>query len=393
MSYDYNIWATEFDEACHDLLVNSGFLKDDNNFILQSKNWQIFINYIDGLDAEDVPIEASSLFPGLACLIEINLEPSGAPNSAFRKLSQIVKKIAKVASGVIEDKQEDSFKLPSGVKSFHTPRREKDERFSQLMFSWWFCNDVIKSDGFWSDLFDLYERYLPEGIPQRYGSYEPPQYKYAEHGRVHCLQFLKENMYDRPICYHKRPVLDSWYGFSEETGFIDKWGDFCGDFDFYSNFFEISVDASVLNQKGWQNRLQAFWYKMSDFLDPIYGDVRTLHGLISARGTYYTDLETEHHPVRSLFWNGIPKKLGHAVVVGDAYFKLWPLMQEKAEKRGDLFFFQKEDWRTSDDLTEILGEVPNDIAQVQPDGCCYWEEGYEKKAPKVFPFSKGSMKG
>ena len=130
-----------------------------------------------------------------------------------------------------------------------------------------------------------------------------------------------------------------------------------------ARYIQIGIDASILNQPGWEIGLKRFWIRLGRFVDPFYGDIRSLHNYILKRGQLFIDRKTEQHPVQNGWWNGIPRELGKAMVIGDPYVEHWPKFSGRAARDGDLFYVSTDDWGLEKNIKKLVGNVPRRLAQ------------------------------
>jgi len=234
----------------------------------------------------------------------------------------------------------------------------KQERFAFISLSWWFMSRVLLERTKRESFFEVLERLLPEAMPKRYGLYEPPSHVYAKTGKEHLHQFMDENEHDSIVWYPHRPVTSVNLQCPKPLG--------AGPNGFRSNLIEIYVEAAALSQPGWSAHLQQFWRQMSSLLRPIYGDVRTIHGVTRHGGVAYFSAEDVgrmfRERTRSWFWRGIPKCLGHAVVLGDDYQRLWPDFVAKSEVANGLAFASLPEWSSPEDLASLVGPTPENLA-------------------------------
>jgi hypothetical protein len=131
---------------------------------------------------EDVPEAVTQALPGIAYRTELNLSPIEAPEAARKFLSRSAAAIAKAIHGVVFDPQADQVTLPSGIKRFAKPG--VSESASVISMSWWFIEGPA-ARGEFGPLLDILKVELPEGLPRRYGSFEPPEHVFAETGPEH----------------------------------------------------------------------------------------------------------------------------------------------------------------------------------------------------------------
>lgn len=103
--------------------------------------------------------------------------------------------------------------------------------------------------------------------------------------------------------------------------------------------------------------------------------------------TYGSDVETEVHPIRSWFWRGVPRELGHAAAIGEPYVELLQRASVDGHRHGNLLVLDTGKWDAGDNLTI---EVPEGLLQksspkYQNDGCgqyINWVDEY----PEIWPF-------
>ena len=164
--------------------------------------------------------------------------------------------------------------------------------------------------------------------------------------------FLHENLDDSPVIYTTRPVLGLGFSCTREK-YHPRNG-------FRSNYVSIEIEASVLQQLGWQEQLRRFWVAICGHLRPFYSDVRTLKGYLRMGGTYGSDHKSEDHPIRSWFWRGVPSKHGHAIAIGEPYIDLWPQASKEGERHDGLIVLDTGRWAAGENLSI---SVPDGIRQ------------------------------
>ena len=264
---------------------------------------------------------------------------------------------------------------PAGVKRF-VPAK-KGENFSVLNFSWWFLSDALDGDAGREAFLGVLEKLLPEALPKRYGLWEPPQHHYEKTGRAHLLKFMAEHLEESMVWYPHRPVATFTVHHAKPLG-----ASFQG---FRSHHVEIEIEKEVLGQPGWPATLQRLWRGMPRLLRPIYGEVRTEGGFSRSGGAVWLDASmlNEGYPEtnRSWFFRGIPRKLGHAVVLGKEYQREWPEFLKQAEMDHGFALASTSDWANDEDLITQLGGVPKRIALLPGEGM-----GQQQEYPPVWPF-------
>lgn len=343
------------------------------------RNWQIVCGLPDEVEPEDVPEQVATSLPGIRYLTELVLEPLHAPESAKKEILAAARLIAKSSHGVVLDRQTDELTTPKGVKRFVPEVRS--ERFALLELDWWFQGDRIFTAEAMGRLLNIFATALPEALPKRYGSYEPPQHKLAEMGMDHLSNFLLENLDESLVLYPHRPFMGLTFSCTKEAQH-PRLG-------FRCHRISLECEASAISQPGWQEGLRRLWLQVCRELKPFYSEVRTLNGYERIGATYGSDMKTEVHPIYSWFWRGIPRKLGHAIAVGNPYLNLWPEVVSKGQSHGEFVSLDAGEWTAGKDLTIQA-----------PEGICQkWTPAYEKtkfgwsinwvkEYPETWPFER-----
>lgn len=374
MSYDIRVWSV-VEPVWTDMLSQSdGWCPEGCSCVLRKTTWQIVVGPPLLVEDEDIPDDVIDKLPGIRHLTEINLEPIHAPQSAHTILRSIVNRVAKDSLAVVEDPQEGSIVTPRGVHRIRAAASE--ERASALELGWWFNESPVLRDNGFHQLVSTMERLLPEALPKRYGSYEPPQYRYADQGKDHFIEFLsKEDL--GVVWYPHYPVLSVHIGVYHGYG-PSRLG-------YRANDITVTVHASALSQPGWQLALERFWYGMSNLIRPFYGEIRLMTGYILKKGRIYHDAKTDSHPIKNGWWNGIPRPMGQAVVVGEPYSTLWPRFVERSEQRDGLHFISVDNWLLGKTVDRLVRGVPKDLAQGKYSDPLK-RPGGKTSYPKVWPF-------
>jgi hypothetical protein len=192
VSYDIRVWTSEEPVLAEALPPKAGWKRQGSQWVASGRAWQVVTGATAAAcDWEDIPEEADQLMPGLAWLVEINVEPISAPASARKIGLAAAKAISKAATGVVHDPQQDTWRSAAGTKRFD--RRPRAKRFSILEMTWWFLDaPVLRLEGLRALLEHLEARF-PEALPRRFGPTEPEQFKYAETGRDGLLDLWKQD--------------------------------------------------------------------------------------------------------------------------------------------------------------------------------------------------------
>ncbi len=359
MSYDLQIWAT-LDPAIDLALPEpERWQKDQRIWVRAGRGWQVIVGPTHRIDPDDIPDGARAALPGVQHMIEVSLEPMGAPLSAHALLRRTAKALAIAAHGAIVDHQTDTVTTPTGVRRFIKPSRV--EVIDALELSWFSTNETLRTREWFDHFVGILERELPEALPVRYGPYEPPPHRFRESGRDHLINHLVTE-YNNPrnlhfvVWYPQRPVLS-----------LDLSLDFGpAPFGWTAQRITLDVEAEVLRQPGWATALQRTWRRLAHAVGVFYADARILRNQ-RPNGVRATDLrQMDHHPVCASFWAGIPSDGGVAVALGEPYASLWPDFVANGERDGELVFLARQDWAQRANVFEACGGVPNDLRMQSP---------------------------
>jgi hypothetical protein len=342
-------------------------------WIRARRDWQVVVGPLHRVEPEDVPEAVRTLLPGIGHMVELNLEPTAAPQSAHALLRRVAKALATAGHGVVVDLQADTVTTPTGVRRYVAPPRGAS--LTALELSWFSVDARLASREGLDRVIDCLERSVHEALPVRYGQYEPPSFRYSETGRQHLIDFLAEE-YLQPgslgfvVWYPKRPVLH--VGLSIGVGKSPA--------GWRCHRLTLTLEASVLEQGGWSNALQELWRRMAQTVHAFYADVRILRRHRAGGGTVDELLDAERHPVCGPFWAGIPRDGASAVGLGQPYLSLWPEFDAVAEHEGDIGFIAQPSWMDQESVFIRVGPVPERLAQQSP--------GYDVLGPnrnRVYP--------
>ena len=350
MSYDLQVWSTNGPVLEEVLSSDSGWQGHTEIRTLERKTWQIVCDSSSRVLPEDIPAQVADCLPGISFLTDVVLEPINAPVSARKEALRTASRIAKSSHGIVFDKQTDELTTPRGVKRYIAAARPA--RFGVLKLGWWFLDDVMMSKAGVTGFLDILSTHMPEALPRRYGQYEPPKHLLAEEGREHLAMFLADKIDNSPVLYPHRPFVGLSIACTSERQH-PRLG-------FRCNRLSIECEASVVAQSGWQEGLQRFWLAMCGYLRPFYSEARTLQGFVPMGATYGSDMQTDIHPIRSWFWRGIPRELGHAVAISAPYIELWPQAAAEGRWVGDFMVLDTGRWTDKNNLDV---EAPDSIRQ------------------------------
>lgn len=154
MSYDLSVWCVEpfRDPAA---LADAGAWKPDcNGWMLEGRGWLLHAGPSDAVLDEDLPDEVRGALPGMAHVVNLSLEPIGAPKAAYAAPRRTAKLVSRAARGAVFDPQAGTVDLPSGAKRCAAPP-PGEARISLLELSWWFDHSDLLGRNAVERLFDV----------------------------------------------------------------------------------------------------------------------------------------------------------------------------------------------------------------------------------------------
>ena len=390
MSYDVSIWCVEPFSDAADLPDPEDWEVGDHGWTLAGAGWVLHSGASEMVLEEDIPKEIRPTLPGIHHVVHLSLGPGDAPRAGRAALRKAAKRVAEIARGVFFDPQADTIELPSGARRYVAPA-VSEARIPVLAMSWWLGHGDLVERPYLERLLDVLSTHVPEVLPRRYGTADPPQYELARTGRDHFVGFLLENLartvvwYAQPPLYHVSLALRPTCGFTR-SGARSA---------YRSNHLRIEIDQAVLDQPGWATALLRLWRAASRELRPFFGDVRSLGGHLRKAHRVFSDVHTDPHPIRSWWWNGIPPRLGHAAVVGEPYLSEWPALLGRATSDG-LAFIDTPDWREPHDAADLVGGVPAALAlpfmaHWTADDTGGWAVTFPEGYPPVFPVAQQTL--
>ena len=162
MSYDLNIWSRQR-------------VKTDQ-YEIKMGEYTINIEESVVVEEEDIPTEVLISYSDIKYLTSLYLQPYTNEKTIIEKAMRYAKKIAREFDGVVENPQfENNVLLTSKKKTFTRATRDADK----ISICWYMdCQQSLSN--YVADFVDLLEKYLPQALPRRYGSFEPPKFKYSE---------------------------------------------------------------------------------------------------------------------------------------------------------------------------------------------------------------------
>ncbi|HEV2282627.1 MAG TPA: hypothetical protein VGX75_09600 [bacterium] len=355
MSYDLRIWSRApvplpQGQGLPDVPTWSGA---ENTWVREGRGWVLVVDASIPVLPEDIPEEVERALPGSTFPAEVRLSPITAPEAALRLARQVARLLAARVDGIVRDPQTN--RLSGRARPERVGPLGTSESASVIAMSWWFVSGpLVDCDA--ADLIAVLESVPPEALPRRYGTFEPPQYLYAEGGREHLLGFIREHGRElscvvcAPSDRTRRPV-DPEAGRSLPHGLPLRLPD--------NPRRRRGVAAAGMGH-GLAARLAAVVAR-------FYGDVRRLDGFTRKRGRYWSAAQTERHPVCSWWWAGVPAGPVCAAVLGDPCRERWPSFCARSDADGQLCFASTSDWRADADAFGTIGPPPPAIVQPAPE--------------------------
>jgi hypothetical protein len=377
MSYNIQVW-TVFPVSLPVMLPNRDTWNNiGRDWAYKTSEWQVSVRPSVEVVGQDLPRNVDRALPGIAYLTQLALDPEDASQEGIDFLLKVANRLSVSAHGVFLDPGKDHLTIPTSIKRYH--QTEKEERFSTFQFHWWFTQSPMQTEEGLTSFVELLENSFPEAMPRRYGFFDPPEFHFDETGKGHFINFMLAHLEDVIIWYPGPPVLEVFLYSSRNWGGSSQ--------GFRANLMRFVIEEQVLDQPGWETHLQRFWSTASQHIQPFYGDVRTLDGYLRMNNSFGSDEKTRTHPIHSIWWNGIPPRLGHAAVLGEPYTDLWPAFVQKARIDDGLAYLSLESWKRPGDLTEELGKVPDAIAQPEVFPTAGSTRSSNRRYPPVWPFS------
>lgn len=361
MSYDLRVFSClDPAAALKRLAARRTIERDGDVFVLGGDGWQIVLNAPDEVEAGDLPPAVSAALPGIRFSVEINVE-GDYKKAHLAKARMLAKDVAKSSRGVVLDEQTETIETPRGIKRIDLSGGKGDVEVLEM--AWWFEDHgrLIKGLG---AIISAMETHAPEALPNRYGLWEPPQFRYEDKGRAHFLSFLRKNLGDPIVWYPSKPFTHAWIDAIKKPGGSEQ--------GYRCNRLSLEIDARALDVPGWPVAIRRLFVAIAEVLQPFYGEI--------CRG---------ESPIRAWFFNGIPKQLGLAAIIGPPYDKLWPEFGAQADAVGKLRMME-----TLETKKPLKISPPRSIAQPEPYRSPDWTivpapGTHEKQIayPKTWPFA------
>ena len=306
MSFDLNVYLSSAVEAehlaslvraCPGLDVRASLESNEDDSprsvtVVRGKKAEYCFT-IDGpfrLDAEDVPVPVAGVVLSSQWLYQIHVEgssPAAAPHA-----SRFAKKLAAEMKGAVHDLQTDEV-WPK--KSLRTPASpDKGTPTEVVEMAWYYIIDEAPAD-LPAVYCHLAQKFLPEALPRRFGTYEPFAGKFDRDGVSGFSQMASDEAKHMLLFEGKYPV-----GLGHILG---------GRFNDRGNVSktQLRIDRGVLEDPRWQDGVKRFFVEFSKASHSFYAAAEVLRGFEWNGRTFRSDSTEMMSNVQSLGrWGGLP---------------------------------------------------------------------------------------
>ena len=300
MSYDLNIWSRQRVETGQkEFTVGEYTITVEDSMIVEN---------------EDIPIDIMLSLSEIKYLTSIHLQPYTNEKTIIDKAIKYAKKLAKEFNGVVEDPQlENKVLLVDKRKTFSRAIRDADV----ISVCWYIdCRESLSNK--LPIFIELLEKYLPQALPRRYGAFEPPEFKYAETGKKHLINFLNEEHF--PVIYCTKPITYIFLhdAYLDNQKFEIK--------DYRCNKIEIELLKEAYSEPNWQFAVKRLFKEVAKLFKPFYAEI----------------IDEKETMVCSWWWKGIPAKRGNSIIIGEPYSSLCGKLPDENEIETGLYYFEND---------------------------------------------------
>lgn len=300
MSYDLNIWSRQRVEIeQQEINIDEYIITVEESVIVED---------------EDIPTEVMLSLADIKYLTSVRLQPYTSEKTITDKAIRYAKKLAKEFNGVVENLQlENEVLLTGKKKTFTRATRDADK----ISICWYMdCPQSLSNQ--LADFIDLLEKYLPPALPRRYGSYEPPQFKYSETGKEHLIKFLGDECW--PVIYCTKPITYIFLSdaYIDNQKFKKK--------DYRCNKVEIEMLKEAYLEQNWQFAVKRLFKEVAKLFKPFYAEI----------------VDEQESMVCSWWWKGIPVKRGNPIIIGEPYSTLCGKLPDENEIESGLYYFDND---------------------------------------------------
>jgi hypothetical protein len=300
VSYDINIWSRkriEIDQE--EIVIDEYMLTVDKSVVVEN---------------EDIPIDVMLSLSEIKYLTSFYLQPFTNDKTVIDKVTRYVKKLAKEFDGVVENPQlKNGVLLVNKRKTFTRATRDAEK----VSICWYMdCQQSLSNQ--LADFIELLEKYFPQALPRRYGSFEPPQFKYSETGKEHLIRFLNDE--HSPVIYCTKPITYIFLSdaYIENQRFARE--------DYRCNKIEIELLKEAYLEPNWQFAIKRLFKEVGRLFKPFYAEI----------------IDEEESLVCSWWWKGIPEKKGNPIIIGEPYSTLLGKLPKENELETGLYYFESD---------------------------------------------------
>ena len=300
MSYNLNIWSRQRVETDQkEIKIGEYTISIDESVVVEP---------------EDIPIDALLSLSEIKYLTSLHLEPYTDEKTVVDKVIRYSKKLAKEFNGVVENPQlENEVLLTEKRKTFTQKTRDAD-----IISICWYMDCQQSLSNHLEGFVDLLQIYLPQALPRRYGSFEPPEFKYSETGKAHLINFLNDEHF--PVIYCTKPItyIFLFDAYVENQKFKIK--------EYRCNKIEIQMLKEAYLEQNWQFAVKRLFKEVSKLFKPFYAEIT----------------DEKENMVCSWWWKGIPAKRGNPIIIGEPYSAYLGKLPEKSELETGLYYFEND---------------------------------------------------
>lgn len=300
MSYDINIWSRNRIEIDREEITIGEYV--------------LTVDQSVAVENEDIPIDVMLSLSEIKYLTSFYLQPFTNEKTVIDKVTRYVKKLAKEFDGVVEDKQ-----LENGVLFVHKRKTfTRAIRDAEIVSICWYMDCQQSLSNQMAEFIELLEMYLPQALPRRYGSHEPPQFQYSETGKEHLISFLKDE--HRPVIYCTKPIthLVLSDAYIENQSFARK--------DYRCNRIKIELLKEAYSEPNWQYAIKKLFQEAAKLFKPFYAEI----------------IDEAQSQVCSWWWKGIPEKRGNPIIIGEPYSTFSRKLSKGNELEPGLYYFERD---------------------------------------------------
>ncbi len=300
MSYDLNIWSRQKIETEQRIFnIDECIITIEESVIVEN---------------EDIPIDVMLSLSEIKYLTSLYLQPYTNEKKIVDKAIKYAKKLAKEFGGVVENPQLANEAMLVNKRKTFTRATGDAEKISIC----WYMDCQQSLSNKLTEFIELLEKYLPQALPRRYGSFEPPQFKYSETGKEHLIKFLNDE--HSPVIYCTKPITHIFLSDAhiENQRFERE--------NYRCNRIEIELLKEAYLEPNWQFAIKRLFKEVAKLYKPFYAEI----------------IDTEESRVCGWWWKGIPEKRGNPTIIGEPYIGFFDTLPWENEIQTGLYYFEND---------------------------------------------------